>query len=53
VRQAQINDWPLPDLLKALRRDDGSIPESFEVVVRTRCDLDYLVEVSFVTHRAH
>jgi hypothetical protein len=43
----------LRELLSALRRPDGSIPESFEVVVRARCDMDYPVEVSYVTHRAY
>jgi hypothetical protein len=43
----------LSELLKALRQPDGSIPESFEVVVRARCDMDYPVEVSYVTHRAY
>ena len=43
----------LTELLSALRRPDGSIPESFEVVVRARCDMDYPVEVSYVTHPAY
>jgi hypothetical protein len=43
----------LSELLAALRQPDGSIPESFEVVVRARFDMDYPVEVSYVTHRAY
>ena len=43
----------LKELLAALRQPDGSIPESFEVVVRARCDMDYPVEVTYVTHRAY
>lgn len=43
----------LRELLSNLRRPDGSIPESFEVVVRARCDMDYPVEISYVTHRSY
>lgn len=40
------------ELVERLRGPDGRMPESFEVVLRARCDMDYPVEIDYVTHRA-
>jgi len=43
----------LASLLPKLKRPDGTLPESFEVLLRARCDLDYPVEIQYVTHRSY
>ena len=40
-------------LVESIRLPDGSLPGSFEILVRARCDQDYPVDVSYVAHRAY
>ncbi len=46
-----------PELIKSLveklRGADGEAPKAFEVVLRVRCDLDYPLDITYVTHRAY
>ena len=55
--RAAIEQLTRPDLaaalLEKLRRPDGSLPESFEVVVGARFHQDYPLEITYVTHREH
>ena len=39
-------------LMERLRGPNGRVPQTFEVVLRARCDTDYPVEIEYVTHRA-
>jgi len=41
------------EMVDRIRLPDGSLPLSFEVVLRIRCDQDFPVETTYVTHRAY
>ncbi len=40
-------------LVEKLAGPDGAMPDAFEVVVRVRCDLDYPLDITYVTHRSY
>jgi len=40
-------------LVERLRGEDGKMPDSFEVVVRVRCDEEHPLDIEYVTHRAY
>jgi hypothetical protein len=40
-------------LVEHLRSEDGTMPDSFEVVVRVRCDEEHPLDIEYVTHRAY
>ena len=40
-------------LVELLRSEDGTMPDSFEVVVRVRIDEEHPLDIEYVTHRAY